>query len=68
MKYPFSGAEDILKEIDTTVNTISNHKKLLIQNIQEIQDTMKRSNLIITGREESEHYQIKGPENFSTKS
>ena len=66
MKYPFSGAEDILKEIDTTVNAISNHKKLLIQNIQEIQDTMKRSHLMITETEDSEHYQIKGPENFST--
>ena len=36
-------------------------KKLLTQNIQEIQDIMSRPNLRIIGMEESEDTQLKGP-------
>ena len=42
-----SGTEDIIKNTDTTV--IENAKWKKIQNIQEIQDTMRRSNLRIIG-------------------
>ena len=40
------------------------YEKLLIQNIQKIQDTMNRSNL---RREEGEEFQHKGPENIFSK-
>lgn len=39
-------------------------KKLLTQNIQEIQDTMRRPNLRIIGIEDSEDSQLKGPVNI----
>jgi hypothetical protein len=47
MEERISDAQVMAKEIDTTVNENSNHKKLLTQNTQEIQDTMKRPNLRI---------------------
>jgi hypothetical protein len=50
-----------------TVKEKAKCKKLLTQNIQEIQDTMKRPNLRITGIEESEDSQIKGPVNIFNK-
>ena len=37
-----SGAEDTIENIDTTVKQNSKYKRLLTQNIQEIQDTMRR--------------------------
>jgi predicted nucleic acid-binding Zn-ribbon protein len=37
-----SGTEDTIENIDTTVRENSKGKKLLTQNIQEIQDTMRR--------------------------
>ena len=40
--------------IDTTVKGNTKNKNLLTQNIQEIQNTMKRQNLRIAGIEESE--------------
>jgi hypothetical protein len=42
-------------------------KKLLTQNIQGIQDTMRRPNLRIIGIEESEDCQLKGPVNIFNK-
>ena len=50
-----------LEDMDKTVQGIQNIKKLLTQNSQEIQDTMKRPNLKIIGIEESEHSQYKEP-------
>ena len=44
-----SGAEDTIENIDTTIKENEKCKKLLTQNIQEIQDTMRRPNLRITG-------------------
>jgi hypothetical protein len=44
-----SGVEDIMENIDTKVKENTKCRKLLTQNIQEIQDTMKRSNLRIIG-------------------
>ena len=57
------GVEDMVEEIDTTVKENSKHKNLLTQNIQEIQGTMNRPNLRITGIEENGDSQQKGPEN-----
>ena len=42
-------------------------QKLLTQNIQEIQDTMRRPNLNIIGTEKSEDSQLKGPINIFNK-
>ena len=42
-------------------------KKVLTQNIQEIKDTMRRSNLLIIGVDENEDFQLKGPVNIFNK-
>jgi hypothetical protein len=55
-----SGIEDTIKDNDTTVKENTKSKKLLIQNIQEIQDTMRGPNLRIIGIEESKDSQLKG--------
>jgi hypothetical protein len=62
-----SGAEDTIENIETTVKENANCKKLLTQNIQEIQDTMTRPNLRITGIEESEDSQLKWSVNILNK-
>ena len=46
-----SGAEDTIENIDTTVKENAKCKKILTQNIQEIQDTMRRPHLRIMGIE-----------------
>jgi hypothetical protein len=43
------------------------NKKFLTQNIQEIQDTMRKPNLRIIGIEESEASQLKEPVNIFSK-
>jgi len=62
-----SGAEDSIEIIDTMAKDNGKWKKLLVQNIQEIQDSMRRSNLRIIGIEESEDSQLKGPVNTFNK-
>jgi hypothetical protein len=62
-----SGAIDTIENIDTTVKENAKCKKLLTQNIQEIQDTMRRSNLRIIGIEESEDSQLQEPVNIFNK-
>jgi hypothetical protein len=62
-----SGAEDTIENIGTTVKENTKCKKLLTQNIQEIQDTMRRPNLRIIGIEESEDSQLKGTVNIFNK-
>ena len=47
-----SCAEDTIENIDTSAKENTECKKLLTQNIQEIQDTIKRPNLRIIGIEE----------------
>jgi hypothetical protein len=42
-------------------------KKILTENIQEIQDTMRRPNLWIIGVDENEDFQLKGPANIFNK-
>ena len=56
-----------IENIDTTVKENAKCKKILTQNIQEVQDTMKRSNLRLIGIEESEDSQRKGPVNIFNK-
>ena len=62
-----SSVEDTVEEIDTTVKENSKHKKVQIQNIQEIQDTMKRPSIRKIRIEENEDSQLKGPENVFNK-
>jgi prefoldin subunit 5 len=62
-----SGAEDTIENIDTTVKENAKIKNPLTQNIQEIQDTMRRPNLRIIGIEESQDSQLKGPVNIFNK-
>jgi chromosome segregation ATPase len=45
MKERISGAEDSIENISTTIKDSAKCKKILTQNIQEIQDTMRRPNL-----------------------
>jgi chromosome segregation ATPase len=45
MEERISGAEDSIENIGTTIKENTKHKKILTQNIQEIQDTMRRPNL-----------------------
>jgi chromosome segregation ATPase len=59
-----SGAEDTIESIDTTIKENAKCKKLLTQNIQEIQDTVRRPNQRIIGLEENEDSQLKGPVNL----
>jgi chromosome segregation ATPase len=62
-----SGAEDSIGNMDTTIKENAKCKKILSQNIQEIQDTMRRTNLQIIGVDENEDFQLKGPANIFIK-
>ena len=44
MEERISGAEDSIENMDTTIKENARCKKILTQNIQEIQDTMRRPN------------------------
>jgi hypothetical protein len=62
-----SGAEDTIENPETTVRENAKCKKILTQNVQEIQDTMRRPTLRIVGIEESEDSKFKGPVNTFNK-
>jgi hypothetical protein len=61
------GAEDSIDNMDTEIKENAKCKKILTQNIQEIQDRMRRPNLRIIGIDESEDFQLKGPVNIFNK-
>jgi hypothetical protein len=61
------GKEDTIENIDTEVKENAKSKKLLTQNIQEIQDTMRRPNLRIIGIDESEESLLKESVNIFNK-
>jgi hypothetical protein len=67
MEERISGAEDSIENMDTTVKENAKCKKILTQNIQEIQDTMRRPNLRIIVNEK-EDFQLEGPANIFNKS
>ena len=67
MKERISCAEDSIENIGTKIKENAKCKKILTQNIQEIQDTMRRSNLRIIGVDENEDFQLKGPVNIFNK-
>jgi hypothetical protein len=67
MEERISGAEDCIENICTTIKENGKCKKVLTQNIQEIQDTMRRPKLQIIGVDENEDFQLKGPANIFNK-
>jgi chromosome segregation ATPase len=67
MEERISGAEDSTENVGTTIKENAKYKKILTQNIQEIQDTMRRPNLRIIGVDENEDFQLKGPANIFNK-
>ena len=54
-----SGEEDTIKNIDTIIKENVECKKILTQNIQKIQDTVRRPNLRIIDIEKREDFQLK---------
>jgi hypothetical protein len=62
-----SGTEETMQNMDTTIKENVKCKNILTQSIQEIQDTMRRSNLKIIGIEEKEDFQLKRPVNIFNK-
>jgi chromosome segregation ATPase len=67
MEERISGAEDSIENMDTTIKENAKCKKILTQNIQEIQDIMKRPNLRIIGIDENEDFQLKEPVSIFNK-
>jgi chromosome segregation ATPase len=61
MEERISGAEDSMESMDTSIKENAKCKNILTQNIQEIQDTMRRQKLRIIGIDENEDFQLKGP-------
>jgi hypothetical protein len=53
--------------MDTIIKENAKCKKILTQNIQEIQDTIRRPNLRIIGINENENFQLKGSVNIFNK-
>jgi wobble nucleotide-excising tRNase len=56
MEDRISGAKHSIENIRTTIKENAKCKKILTQNIQEIQDTMRRPNLQIIGVDENEDF------------
>ena len=64
MEKGISVIEGMIQEIDILIKVNAKSKSFLTPNIQEIWDTMKRSNLSKTGIVKGEEPQLKGPENI----
>jgi hypothetical protein len=62
-----SGAEDTIENIYMTVKENTKCENLLTQNIQEIQDTMRRTNIRIVSMEDSKDSQLEKPVNIFNK-
>jgi hypothetical protein len=67
MEERISGAEDSIGNMGTTIKKNAKCKRILTQNIQEIQDTMRRPTLQIIGVHKNEDFQLKGPANIFKK-
>ena len=67
MEERISGAEDSIENITTIIKEKGKCIKILTQNIQEIQDSMRRPTLRIIGIEKGEDFQLKGPVNIFNK-
>jgi hypothetical protein len=64
MEERMSGVENSIENISTTIKENAKCKRILTQNIQEIQDTMRRPNLRIIGVDENEDFHLKGAANI----
>ena len=62
-----SQVQKIPENIGTTIKDNTKRKKILTQNIQEIQDTMRKPNLRVIGIDENEDLQLKEPVNIFNK-
>ena len=67
MEERISSGENSIQNMGTTIKENAKCKKILTQNIQEIQDTMRRPNLRIIGIDKSEDSQRKEPVNTFNK-
>jgi hypothetical protein len=67
MEERITSAEDSIQNMDTTIKNNAKWKKILTQNIQENQDTIRRPNLGIIGIYETEDFQIIEPVNIFKK-
>ena len=67
LKKRISGAEDSIGNMDTTIKENAKCKKILTQNIQEMQDKIRRPHRQIIGVDENENSQVKGPSNIFNK-
>ena len=67
MEERISGGEDSIQNMGTTIKENAKCKKILTQNILEIQDTRRRPNLQIIGVDENDDFQLKGPANIFNK-
>jgi hypothetical protein len=67
MEERISGAEESIGNMDTKIKENAKCKKILTQNMQKKQDTMRRPNLLIIGVDENEDFQLKGPTNIFNK-
>ena len=67
MEERISGAEDSIDSMNTTIKENAKCKKILTQNIQGIQDIMRRPNPRIIGIDENEDFQLEGPVNIFNK-
>jgi hypothetical protein len=67
MQERISAEEDSIEKMDSTIKESAKCRKILSQNIQEIQDTMRIPNLRIIGIDENENFQRKGPVNIFSK-
>ena len=56
MEERISGAEDSIENMDTTIKENARRKKILNQNMQEFQGTMRGPNLRIIGTDENEDF------------
>ena len=59
MEERISAAEDSIGNMETTIKENAKCKNILTQNIQEIQDTVRRPRIRIIGVHENEDFQLK---------
>jgi hypothetical protein len=67
MEERISGAEDSIENMCTTTKENAKCKKILTQNIQEVQNTIRRPNLRIIGVNRMKTLNSKGQQISSTK-
>ena len=67
MEERISNAEDSIENMETALKENEKCKTILTQNIQEIQNTMRKPNLRKIGVHENEDFQLKGPATIVNK-